>query len=136
MRKNFTFILLIVVLIALTAMPAIAAKREATPEQTEALFAKQSPLTQSDIDIFIEHAPALLAAMTNDEIKAAAKTAGLSSIRSVYVTEKIKIGYGMLSRPDLGALLLENNATLKAFVPTEQEMKLIKRNQTALKRVL
>lgn len=135
MRKNLILILIVTALIGITALPALAARREATPEQVEALLNRQSALSQKDIDAFIKHAPAILAANSDDAINAAFKEADFPNIRGHYVLNKLKIGYRMLEQPDYGELLMTQSDLPKALIPTEGEMALIKKNKRALGKI-
>lgn len=136
MRKNLFLILIVAALIGITALPALAARREATPEQVEALFNRQSALSQKDVDAFLKHASAILDAQNDDDINAAFKEAGFSNIRGHYVLNKLKIGYRMLEEPDYGELLMTQQSDLpKALIPTEGDMALIKKNKRALGKI-
>lgn len=135
MRKNFIFILLTAVLVALTAMPALAAKRDATPEQTEALFAKQAPLSQNDIDIFIENYAAFKSLSDNASFNRLADETGLSSIRVGYIKTKIEFGYIIVQRPDYKEHLENQSDMPRSLIPSDAEISLIKRNEKKLDRI-
>lgn len=135
MRK-IIFLLLITAMLGITALPAFAASREATQEQTEAIFKRLDPLSQNDIDIFVKHAKALMGAANDADFKIACKNAGFSSnIRGYYVMTKLQLGYGMLEEPDYAEFVATQIYLPQALVPTGDDMELIKKNKRLLKKV-
>lgn len=135
MRKVI-FLFLVAIIIGLTVLPACAARREATPAQTEALFKRLDPLSQNDIDAFVKHADALMGAYDDASFKEACKNAGFSSnIRGYYVMTKLQLGYRMLEEPNYAEFVATQTDLPQALVPTDADMELIKRNKRALKKV-
>lgn len=135
MRKHFILILVISALICITAMPALAAKRNATSAETNAVFARQASLSQKDVDIYTENAAAFRALASTESLNALSKTTGLSTIRIIYVKNKVELGYIMLQQPDYGEFLTIQGEIPESLVPTSNEMDVIKRNKAALKKI-
>lgn len=123
-----SFVLALAVFAAATAGNVGATPLELSVEE-EALLNKEPPLTQKEIETFIEIAPKLMAAGESPDENAIMRVTaplGWTKVRTVYIGAKVGLGYAMLTDPEQTLLLLENGLLPESYFPTEEEFELLK----------
>ena len=136
-RKSiFTLALFLTVFIC--AAPAVMAQTSADTAMIEALFAKEAPLTQADVDKFIEIGPDMVQAATANDVAKAAEIlnqVGWTETRGSFVTAKISNAYAINLNPDMAKSMLEAAGMPATLMPTDAEMALVQKNIAALDKI-
>lgn len=104
----------------------------------EAVFAKEPPLTQKDIDMFIKIGPDMVKAASANDVGAATaalQKASWTEARGSYVTAKISNAYAMSLSPDMAKSMLESAGMPSILLPTADELKLVQNNMDKLTEV-
>lgn len=117
---------------------AVAAPISLT-EDEEAAMTQEPPLTQTDIDQFIQFGPELMAAgesEAEDAVDTVSAKIGWSRIRTAYIGSKIGLGYSLLKDPEGTMAIVEMGLILESYLPTDTERELIENNLDALDNML
>lgn len=124
MLKKLLPVLALALTLALAAAPAFAQEGEAdeafTAEELAAL-AKEPPLTQADIDIFMK-----IAEVPEPEADKAVAESGLSEIRMALVLTKVSLG--MMIASGVPSEMILTDEVPKVLQPSASEIELIKNN--------
>lgn len=135
MFKKIVPALALVLSLALLAVSAPAqAQLFADEEEAKQAFAKEKPLTQADIDLFIKMAPRVFATENPNEGAKFFKEAGLTDTRGAYIMTKVSLAMMQIEGES-------NSANIMAGVPepmrpTKAEMELVTKNRAALDKVV
>ena len=133
MLKKLIITLLIALMSAFCAMPALAQVDLNDEEAVMAALGKEPALTQTDIDNFINHFPALNAAADADDdaaLFALAKEIGWSEIRTIYVPLKIGGAWALSEDPESAAII--QALFPPEMMPNNDEIALVAQNKEKL----
>jgi hypothetical protein len=126
--------LLLTLTLAAAAVPALAQAPAVPPAIADALV-KEAPLSQADIDIYLQKMPEAPNFMKSQEdMVKFAKSTGLTESRYFYVFSKIPLAMSLAAGVPAEALGL--NQMPEALRPTEADLALIKTNAEALQKVM
>jgi len=124
MFKKLLLVLTLVLALTLAAAPAFAQVGEADEAFTVeelALLAKEPPLSQADIDIFMK-----IAEVPETESEKAVAESGLSETRMALVLTKVSLG--MMIASGVPSEMILTDEVPKVLQPSEAEIELIKNN--------
>lgn len=138
MLKKCMLLLALAVIFCVTTNTAVMAQQPSTMEEVETAFAKEKPLTQTDIDTFIKIGPQMVQLSQTNDIVAAEKIireAGWSEIRGSYITAKISNAYAMNADPEFAQMIMEAAGMPQILLPTDAELKLVADNMDKLEAI-
>jgi hypothetical protein len=121
MFKKLLLTLALTLALALSSAPGFAQSDEAFTAEELAALAKEPPLSQADIDIFIKIAEA-----PEDKSDKVVAESGLSETRMVLVLTKISLG--MMIASNVPSELILTDEVPKVLHPSESELNLIRQN--------
>lgn len=104
----------------------------------EAVFSKEPPLTQQDINTFIKIGPEMIKAASANDVGAATaalQKANWTEARGSYVTAKVSNAYAMNLNPEMAKSMLESAGMPSILLPTPAELELVKNNMDKLDKV-
>lgn len=138
MFKKSILTLILVLAACLGAAPAVMAQASVDTAMFEAVFAKEPPITQTDIDNFIKITPYMTQnASVNDiaKIMEIFEQAGWTEIRASYVSAKTINAYAINKDPEARSLM-ESAGIPSILMPTDAEMALVLKNFETLDKAL
>ena len=133
--KKIILMLLLAFLAVFCANPAISANlNEMSDEEAMALLAAEPPLTQTDIDTFVKHAPELQKAAEVDNETAyleVIKEIGWTEIRAAYIHIKIGMAWAASEDPESAAMM--QALFPPEMLPLPEERALVDKNMDKIK---
>ena len=130
-------LLILTLALSLTSMAAVSASAQMSgqqiPPEVAAALEKETPLTQADVDVYLQFLPQMNEMMANPAgITDFYTKAGWSEVRFSYVMTKVGLGLALVNGAT--AQQLEMDQLPKVLHPSEAELELIRKNNDALQK--
>lgn len=130
--------LVLTLALAVMAAPALAqapAGGMTVPPEIAAALAKEKPLSQADIDVYLKKMPEAPKYMkSQEEMAKFAKSTGLSESRYFFVFSKIPLAMSLAAGMPADAMGI--NQLPEILRPTEADIALVKKNAEPLQKVM
>lgn len=121
-------------------LPAVQVQAGNEPDSFMAeAFSREEPLSQKDIDAYLEAFPHLKEKTGQDQVGAVFEKAGISRERGIYVVVRIGQAYAVLEfEKELGAEAAESyrDSLDDPFKPTADEVNLVRQNKARVDEVM
>ena len=123
--------------LSLTSLPAASAFAQAPgqqiPPEMAAALEKEGPLTQADVDVYLQFLPQMNKMMADPaSVTDFYSKAGLSEVRFSYLVTKIGLGLALVNGATAEQLSMDQLP--KVLHPSEAELDLVRKNNDALQK--
>jgi len=127
-------LLVFCLMLVLSAVPMAIAQLPANNAEVVAAFEKEGPLTQKDIDGFIQMMSKEKGISSEAEVLAMFKDAGFTEARGSYVATKISLAVSLIHLGDQADAFLSQNKVHDVLKPSKDELELVKKNMDKIQK--
>ena len=121
-------------MLMLSAAPVAMAQLPANNAEVVAAFEKEGPLTQKDIDGYLQILSKMKGISSESEVLAIFKDAGFTEARGSYVATKTSLALVLVQLGDQTDAFLSQNKVHDVLKPSKDEIELVKKNMDKIQK--
>ena len=118
----------------LSVVPMAMAQLPANNAEVVAAFEKEGPLTQKDIDGYLQLISKMKGISSESEVLALFKDAGFTEARGSYVSTKTSLTLVLVQLGDQADAFLSQNKVHDVLKPSKDEIELVKKNMDKIQK--